>query len=518
MNSHHLVLLRGAGIGPLYISPNYQDLSADVGGKHLKELETSNVPTATLQPDTSQPDDTQAASLTELRKRKEVEEQFQAATDHILSLQKSFSCGMINAEKLQGELKEMEDKRKKLVKKLHPYSIRKITSTDGAKRERVRIRWTTRLPDEAQKSGYRLIRAADEDALYQILYRHYGLLPDRYTPRGKPSAVSLAGLYDSWIQYRLMKVRPGTVKKDMATWKRYYEGDPITKVRLDSIKASEAFRWLSEKVSSNHLTYRQYSELRGLWNQIEAFAFNDDLINKRLIHNLEAPARSLFARNEVRYREDATFSKKELRQIYETSFAMYQRSHFNTAYLGLALDIFLGFRANEIVCLKWSCVDSVNKTVTITQSEAPKYDLVDGKMIWNGFEVMDQLKCGHTDRTVPLPTEAEKILAEICKENLKHGVLSDYVFVQKNGERVHTRSLQKALNKVYKQLGWKNKTGGMHEFRRTYATSLIGTVSDKSVQQWMGHKDWHTTMQYYEYVEKTPDPDAAATVSQAIWG
>ena len=34
----------------------------------------------------------------------------------------------------------------------------------------------------------------------------------------------------------------------------------------------------------------------------------------------------------------------------------------------------------------------------------------------------------------------------------------------------------------------------------------------------MGHKDWHTTMQYYEYVEKTPDPDAAATVSQAIWG
>ena len=45
-------------------------------------------------------------------------------------------------------------------------------------------------------------------------------------------------------------------------------------------------------------------------------------------------------------------------------------------------------------------------------------------------------------------------------------------------------------------------------------TSLIGSVSDKSVQQWMGHKDWHTTMQYYEYVEKTPDPDAAATVSK----
>ena len=52
----------------------------------------------------------------------------------------------------------------------------------------------------------------------------------------------------------------------------------------------------------------------------------------------------------------------------------------------------------------------------------------------------------------------------------------------------------------------------------SHLASLIGNVSDKNVQQWMGHKDWHTTMQYYEYTAKTPDPDAAATVSQAIWG
>ena len=251
---------------------------------------------------------------------KQIEKQFQAATDHIQSLQKSFSYGMIDAEKLQGEVKEMEDKRKKLVKKLHPYSIKQITSTDGTKRERIRIRWTTRLPDESQKSGYRLVRAADEESLYQILYRYYGLLPDRKASGSRASAISLEGLYDSWIQYRLLKVRPGTVKKDMATWKKYFEGDPITKQRLDHIKASEAFRWLSEKVTFYNLNYRQYVEIRGLWNQIESFAFNDDLISKRLIHNLEAPARSLFVRNEARYREDATFSKEELRQIYGDSF------------------------------------------------------------------------------------------------------------------------------------------------------------------------------------------------------
>ena len=493
--------------------------TANVGGNDLKIKNNENIPSATSQSSTEQSTSkNNTITTTELLKRKEIEEQFKAATDHIHSLQKSFSCGMIDAEKLQGEVSEMEDKRKKLLKKLHPYSIKKIISTDGTKRERIRTRWTTRLQDETQKNGYRLVRASDEETLYLTLYRHYGLLPDRNVPKGKAPAVSLEGLYDHWIQYRLLKVRPGTVKKDMATWKKYFEGEPITRQRLDSIKASEAFRWLSEKVTTYHLSYRQYSEIRGLWNQIESFAFNDDLINRRLIHNLESPAKSLFARNEARYREDATFSKDELRMVYDTAEVLYHKSHFNTAYLGLILDIFLGFRANEIVCLKWSCIDTVKKTVTITQSESPKYDLVDGRMVWNGYEVMEHLKCGHIERTVPLPPEAEKILGKIRKENLKHGVLSEYVFVQKNGERIHTRSFQKALNKVYKELGWENKTGGMHEFRRTYATSLIGNVSDKSVQQWMGHKDWHTTMQYYEYVEKTPDPDAAATVSQAIWG
>ena len=309
------------------------------------------------------------------------------------------------------------------------------------------------------------------------------------------------------------------MKKDQATWLRYYEGDAITWKSLASIKPSEAFLWLSNKVESLHLTRQQYTEMRGLWNGIEGFAYNDDLIPRRIIKQIDPPARSLFTVKKPRYKQEAIFSKEELGKIREASWSLYQRSHFNTAYLGLILDMSLGFRASELVCLRWDCINAEARTITIRQAESPKHELIDGRLVCRGYEILDHLKCGHEQRTVPLTAEAEHMLATLRKENLKHGVLGEYVFVQKSGERVHTRAFHKALKKVYKTLGWTGKLGGLHEFRRTYATALIENhIDDKAVQQWMGHRDWNTTKRYYQYTDQTPDPSAADAVSRAIWG
>lgn len=59
----------------------------------------------------------------------------------------------------------------------------------------------------------------------------------------------------------------------------------------------------------------------------------------------------------------------------------------------------------------------------------------------------------------------------------------------------------------------------IHEFRRTYATALIeNNVDDKRVQNWMGHKNWSTTKNYYQYTDQVPDASASHDVSAAIWG
>ena len=121
--------------------------------------------------------------------------------------------GMLSAEELQGNIQEMEESRKELVKAVHRYSIKPYTAKDG-KGRKDRTRWSTRLPDDTKACGYRWLRANDEDSLYQLLFEYYGLKEPTHIR--KPSATSLEGLYDRWIEYRLAKVRPGTVKKDQA--------------------------------------------------------------------------------------------------------------------------------------------------------------------------------------------------------------------------------------------------------------------------------------------------------------
>lgn len=201
----------------------------------------------------------------------------------------------------------------------------------------------------------------------------------------------------------------------------------------------------------------------------------------------------------------------------EKALELYKRSHFNTAYLGLRLDPYVGFRVGELSCLRWDDIDFKKKLITITQAESPHYEAIDGKIRTCGYEIINHLKCHHTERTVPLPSEAEAVLNHIRKENLKHGVLSEYVFVQRNGERVHTRAFHKALKKVYEELGWEGKKkAGIHECRRTYASILIDKIPDKNVQAYMGHKDWATTKRHYQYSSQEPDPSAAEAVSRAF--
>ena len=285
----------------------------------------------------------------------------------------------------------------------------------------------------------------------------------------------------------------------------------------DRALSSEATEWLSNVLKENKLTKRQYYEMRGIWKSIEEYAFNDDLLHKRIILYLGNPADSLFANDPLKYAETAIFFPDEINLVSEKARELYHKSHFNTAYLGLALDNYLGFRVGELSCLRWDDIDYDRKYITIRQSEVSLYEVTEEGNIRNhGYEVVDHLKKGPPERGVPMPPEAEEVLDYIRSENEKHGIDSEYVFVQQNGDRVHTRAFHKAIKKVYAELGWTDyKIAGIHEFRRTYATTIIGKIDDKKVQGYMGHNDWGTTKRYYQIVKEKPDSLDAEAISRA---
>ena len=410
------------------------------------------------------------------------------------------------------DIAQMEENRRQLLYQIHPYKISPRTDVYGGNQTQ-RNGWMTRvLIDGKLQRRYAVTR----EALEERLLEHYGIID---AASGNKSR-SLAGLYDDWIRYRIdSRVSLNTVKRDQATWKKYYLGEKITQKSLNTIKVSEITSWFSELIDRCSLTKREYLRIRGLWKSIESFALADERIAKATLNHVPVPRADAFRQESTHTKENAALSFEELHAFEEMAGLLYSRSHFNTSYLGLILNLSCGMRAGELSCLRWDGIDHDSRTITLSFEEIVHLEKKDDKLVNRGYQIVNHLKAGHKLRIIPLTEEAEQILEFIRSENEKHGITSEWVFAQKNGERVHTRAFQKSVKRIYKELGITNKTGGVHTLRRTYATALIDAhLDEKNVQSWMGHTDFRTTKRYYDMPESIPKPSAAADVSRAIWG
>lgn len=417
-----------------------------------------------------------------------------------------------NRAAILDDIVKLEEERRQLLNQIHPYKISPRNDTYGDDQKK-RDEWMTRiLVDGKLKRIYATSREALEERLLEV----YDIIP-KTSSSGTPC---LAELHEDWVKYRInSKVAPSTVKREDAVWNKYYTGEAITKKSLNTIRISEVTAWFAEQIDRYSLTKREYDRIRGLWRSVESFALAEDRLNKATIDNVPVPRADAFQKGKVRTKENAALSPEELLAFEKMARNLYEKSHFNTSYLGLILNISCGMRAGELSCLRWDGIDHVNRMISLTVEEVVHMENRDGKLVNSGYEIVDHLKAGHKLRIIPLTDEAEQVLDLIRSENEKHGVQSEWVFVQKNGERVHTRSFQKSVKKIYKELGITDKTAGVHTLRRTYATALIDAhLDEKDVQSWMGHTDFRTTKRYYDMPAYMPRPSAGSDVSRALWG
>lgn len=140
-----------------------------------------------------------------------------------------------------------------------------------------------------------------------------------------------------------------------------------------------------------------------------------------------------------------------------------------------------GLRIGEILGLKWNKIDFENNTITID---------IQWKNIDENTVGFGELKSANSYRTVPLPPSVKKLLLEW--KNYNPIDISNRVIVYKC-----ISGLTAMLRNYTKKLGYNLS---IHEFRHTYATTLISRGVDfKTVAKLMGH-DVEQTMKTYSHV------------------
>lgn len=208
------------------------------------------------------------------------------------------------------------------------------------------------------------------------------------------------------------------------------------------------------------------------------------------------------------------------------------------AYVFCMIGLYAGLRREEILGLQWDCVRLVD-TPCITVRRACRF-------VHNRPEVTDKLKTKASKRTVPIPPQLVKCLADAKKVSKSKYVISsdtnealsgtqfkrlwNYIDVRTAGSRVYYRYVdgKKEAHFVEAVLGEKAKHNGSvvytidfnvtpHILRHTYITNLLlAGVDVKTVQYLAGHERAKLTLDIYAHLTYNRPEDIINKVVQAF--
>ena len=181
---------------------------------------------------------------------------------------------------------------------------------------------------------------------------------------------------------------------------------------------------------------------------------------------------------------------------------------------------YYGLRREEIIGLKWSCIDFQNKTITIkhTVTECS----IDGKFM---LVAKDRGKTKKSIRTLPLVPPVEKLLLRMkTKENLNKEIFGDnynhkydeYIYKDPDGELVKpcfvTQHFSDLVIKKYNL-----KKIRFHDLRHSCATLLRHEgVPMEDIQKWLGHSEITITNKLYAHFEYDTHIKSAAKIGKAL--
>ena len=153
---------------------------------------------------------------------------------------------------------------------------------------------------------------------------------------------------------------------------------------------------------------------------------------------------------------------------------------------------FTGLRQGELVALRWRDVDFSGSAIRFRASYT------------NGH--LTSPKSGKI-RSVPMAQRVAEVLARLGQREFFTDD-DDIVFAGITGGYLDGSALSKRYRAALRRAGLRPLR--FHDLRHTFGTRVIGVADIRRVQEWMGHANVQTTMQYLHYV---PRPQDAALVA-----
>ena len=269
---------------------------------------------------------------------------------------------------------------------------------------------------------------------------------------------------DMYLEHIKLHMQDNTVKSYTMALKHF---DCLNNMQIDKITTIHIQNCINNMIKKE-LSYGTIKIYKDKINSI----FNSATLKYKLIS--ESPVNNIEIKAQKQPNKKKALTETELKDLISKTKNLKYKVIFSLAGM-------CGLRIGEILGLRWDKIDFINDTITIDI----QWKNIDDKKVGFG-----ELKSKNSYRIVPLPPYVKNLLLEL--RNSKPRDISNRVVVYKC-----ITGLSNRLKAYAKKIGYELT---IHEFRHTYATSLIARGIDfKTVAKLMGH-DIEQTMKTYSHV------------------
>jgi integrase len=322
-----------------------------------------------------------------------------------------------------------------------------------------------------------------------------------WTGRGRPAAGYVTKrLAEDWLRSVLEQARRGTLAGAVKTgatfadaaaeWLRYIEHDrgrkPSTvsgyraivraqllpafgELPLESVTTSMIEQWIGSVGGSANSRRKSLVLLHGIFRRAKkvwGLAGNP-------VAEVEKPPLGRAGDIDV-------FSPEEVHALVRAAASEQDAAIYLTA-------AFTGLRRGELVALHWRDVDFANSVIRVRASYSSGQ--------------LTTPKSGKV-RAVPL---APDVAAALAKLGTRPDFVADddLVFIGVAGGYLDASALRRRYDAALRRASLRRLR--FHDLRHTFGTRMIAKADIRRVQEWMGHANIQTTMQYLHYAPRAED-------------
>ena len=363
-------------------------------------------------------------------------------------------------------------------------------------------RWKTKVPDATKPDGKRLVAKANKENLENFIVEYY----QAQNENTRKSTYTLKDLYPLWVdkQINQEKVSMRTVRIYDSNWKKYYKPYSITSIPVTKLTDCQLEEWSYDIINTFSMTKKKYDNIAVIVRGCLKYAKKNGIIKYNPFTDVEISSKA-FSQPTKHKDEERIFIHSEWADVTLKAYEDFQETGSINA-LSVPLAYELGCRVGELAALKFSDIDEASKKIHIQRMETKIENRKGvGNYAKTKFNVVDNTKTPAGNRKIYLTDTALNILHTIRNWQVENHCESDFIFVDKDGERSNSRKLVYRIEKCCRLLGI--KTRRMHAIRRTFVSALYEKkVSITTIAKLAGHASPLTTLQCY--IHDLNDDDA----------